>query len=60
MNSLVKGSLLIAFGTIYKIILSLLIDKFLALELGVENFGQYKYGVTLVLLLSTICTLGFG
>lgn len=60
MSSLARGSLLIAFGAIYKIILSLLIDKFLAVELGVEHFGRYKYGITIVLLLSTFCTLGLG
>lgn len=60
MSSLLKGSILIAIGTIYKIVLSLLIDKFLAIKLGAENFGQYKYGITIVLLLSTFCTLGLG
>jgi O-antigen/teichoic acid export membrane protein len=58
-SSLVKGSLLIAAGTIYKIILTVLIDKFLATHLGVKDFGQFKYGITIVLLLSTFCTLGF-
>ncbi|PCJ97714.1 MAG: hypothetical protein COA50_04545 [Flavobacteriaceae bacterium] len=58
-NKTVKGSLLIAIGTIFKIILSLLIDKYLALQLGVDSFGQYKYGITTVLLLSTFGTLGF-
>lgn len=58
MSSLVKGSLLIAAGTIYKIILTILIDKFLATHLGVEDFGEFKYGITIVLLLSTFCTLG--
>lgn len=60
MSSLLKGSLLVGVGTIYKILLSLLIDKFLAINLGTENFGQYKYGITIVLLLSTFCTLGLG
>ncbi|MBO0591362.1 oligosaccharide flippase family protein [Cellulophaga sp. E16_2] len=59
MNKTVGGSLLIASGTIYKIILSLFIDKYLALKLGVDSFGQYKYGITIVLLLSTFSTLGF-
>jgi len=59
-SSLVKGSILIAAGTIYKILLTILIDKFLATQLGVEDFGQYKYGITIVLLLSTFCTLGLG
>ena len=59
MSSLVKGSLLIAAGTIFKIILTIFIDKFLATHLGVEDFGQFKYGITIVLLLSTFCTLGF-
>lgn len=59
MSSLVKGSLLIAIGTVFKILLTILIDKFLAIELGVEDFGRFKYGVTLVLVLSTFCTLGF-
>lgn len=60
MSSLVKGSILIAAGTIYKILLTILIDKFLAIQLGVEDFGQYKYGITIVLLLSTFCSLGLG
>lgn len=60
MSSLLRGSILIAIGTVYKIVLSLLIDKFLALELGVEEYGQYKYGITICLLLSSLCTLGFG
>lgn len=59
MSSLVKGSLLIAVGTIYKILVTILIDKLLATELGPDDFGKYKYGVTIVLLLSTFCTLGF-
>tara|TARA_B110000971_G_C20040036_1_gene517474 strand:- start:6594 stop:8021 length:1428 start_codon:yes stop_codon:yes gene_type:complete len=59
-SSLLKGSILIGAGTIYKIVLSLLIDKFLATQLGVESFGRYKYGVTIVLMLSTLCTLGLG
>lgn len=59
MSSLVKGSLLIVLGTIYRIIASLLIDKHLAINLGVENYGEYKYGITIVLILSTICGLGF-
>ncbi len=58
MSSLVRGSLLIAAGTIYKILLTILIDKYLAINLGVEDFGQYKYGITIVLLLSTFCSLG--
>jgi len=58
-SSLAKGSLLIAAGTLYKIFLTILIDKYLATELGVEGYGSYKYGVTLVLLISTFCTLGF-
>lgn len=58
MSSLVKGSLLIAVGTIYKILVTILIDKLLATELGPDVFGKYKYGVTIVLLLSTFCTLG--
>ncbi|WP_420603501.1 oligosaccharide flippase family protein [Flagellimonas sp.] len=59
MSSLAKGSLLIAGGTVYKILLTILIDKYLATQLGVEDFGQFKYGITIVLLLSTFCTLGF-
>ena len=59
MSSLAKGSLLIATGTLYKILLTILIDKYLATKLGVEDFGQFKYGITIVLLLSTFCTLGF-
>jgi len=58
-SSLVKGSLLIVIGTIYRIIASLLIDKYLAINLGVESYGKYKYGITIVLILSTICSLGF-
>ena len=60
MSTLLKGSILIAIGTLYKIVLSLLIDKFLALELGVREYGQYKYGITICILLSSVCTLGFG
>ncbi|WP_339835480.1 oligosaccharide flippase family protein [uncultured Maribacter sp.] len=60
MSSLVRGSLLIAAGTIYKILLSILIDKYLAVKLGVEDFGAYKYGITIVLLLSTLSSLGLG
>lgn len=60
MSKLAKGIILVAIGVIYKIILTLIIDKFLAVQLGVENFGQYKYGITIVLLLSTFCTLGMG
>jgi O-antigen/teichoic acid export membrane protein len=59
-NGLVKGSILIAAGTIYKILLTILIDKLLATQLGVNDFGQYKYGITIVLLLSTLCTMGLG
>ncbi|WP_171017248.1 oligosaccharide flippase family protein [Maribacter sp. ACAM166] len=59
MSSLAKGSLLIAAGTLYKILLTILIDKYLATHLGVEDFGKFKYGITIVLLLSTLCTLGF-
>ncbi|WP_424004027.1 oligosaccharide flippase family protein [Maribacter sp. IgM3_T14_3] len=59
MSSLAKGSLLIAAGTLYKILLTILIDKYLAIHLGVEDFGKFKYGITIVLLLSTFCTLGF-
>ncbi len=60
MSSLVRGSLLIAVGTLYKILLTIAIDKYLAIQLGVEDFGQYKYGITIVLLLSTFCSLGLG
>tara|TARA_R110001583_G_scaffold59697_1_gene177495 strand:+ start:76025 stop:77449 length:1425 start_codon:yes stop_codon:yes gene_type:complete len=60
LSSLVRGSLLIAAGTIYKILLSILIDKYLAVKLGVEDFGAYKYGITIVLLLSTLSSLGLG
>ena len=59
MSSLAKGSLLIAIGTIYKIILTILIDKYLAIQLGVEDYGKYKYGITIVLLIGTLSTLGF-
>lgn len=59
MSSLAKGSLLIALGTLYKILLTIIIDKYLAIQLSVEDFGQFKLGITIVLLLSTFGTLGF-
>lgn len=59
MSSLAKGSLLIAIGTLYKILLTILIDKYLATQLSVEDFGQFKLGITIVLLLSTFGTVGF-
>ncbi len=58
MNNIIKGSFLITLGTLYKIIFSLIIDKYLALELGVEKFGEYKFGITIVVILSTFSTLG--
>lgn len=60
MSSLVRGSILIAAGTLYKILLTIIIDKYLAVKLGVEDFGEFKYGITIVLLLSTLSSLGLG
>ncbi len=59
MSKLVKGNLIIAFGTFIKILLTVLVDKFLALNLDLNAFASYKYGVTIVLILSTFCALGF-
>lgn len=59
MSSLVRGSILNAAGTFYKILLTIIIEKYLATQLSIESFGQYKYGITIVLFFSTICSLGF-
>lgn len=56
---MLKGGVINGLGILVKIVLALLLDKYLAFELGPGEFGNYKFGVTAALIISSIATLGF-
>ncbi len=55
----IKDSLLLVIGFGLKILFVLLTDRVLAINLGPENYGIYKYSITIVTILSSISTFGF-
>jgi O-antigen/teichoic acid export membrane protein len=59
MSKFLKGTVIVSIGVIGKVIFLLIIDKLLAVNLGLEEFGAYKLAITYITGLAAFFTLGF-
>jgi O-antigen/teichoic acid export membrane protein len=59
MSKFLSGTIIVSIGVIGKVIFLLIIDKLLAVNLGLEEFGAFKLAITYITGLAAFFTLGF-